>query len=357
MMLHSKLALQDPVLFREFESVRRELLADVRFQDRMERPLGFWTLPGDRRLPLALLDRKLGEVLSTSFADLSATPGIGQKKITSLVKLLERATQDEPPRIPLGLDERRPTAGEDAAREPLTMTVFDADLVSEALWVQWRKVVREQQLGDLKLGGLMPSLQELPTVIWHTSLSYYLNYSVAQIRRLKTHGEKRVRVVLEAFFIVQDAVTRGPEHQPHLTSDLRPKLAGDLDRWAVQATRADKMPSRQQLIDELIQPLLSQIRVDAGETVAELAAGRLGVLTPPQSVRMQSRKMGVTRARVYQLLDECGKVLEVRWPSGERQLAAIAERMLHVGADEKTARLFHAARELFFPARCDEFTR
>ena len=74
-------------LFNSFEEVRKTLL-DERYADRLEKPLAYWALPNDRRLPLAFLGRTLNELLNTPFEQLSATPGIGQKKITSLVKLI-----------------------------------------------------------------------------------------------------------------------------------------------------------------------------------------------------------------------------------------------------------------------------
>ena len=59
-------------------------------------------LPNDRRLPLALLNRTIDQLIHSTFDELAATPGIGRKKISSLVNLLVRATSDEPPSVPFG---------------------------------------------------------------------------------------------------------------------------------------------------------------------------------------------------------------------------------------------------------------
>src|SRR5438105_3611825 len=56
-----------------------------------EVPLAFWALPRDRRLPKALLGRSAREIVQTPFAKLYATPGIGTKKLITLMQLLERA--------------------------------------------------------------------------------------------------------------------------------------------------------------------------------------------------------------------------------------------------------------------------
>ena len=84
---------EDYKLISSFEEVRKTLM-DTRFSDRLEKPLAFWALPNDRRLPLAFLGRTLRDLLDTPFDELSSTPGIGQKKISSLVRLLHRAINE-----------------------------------------------------------------------------------------------------------------------------------------------------------------------------------------------------------------------------------------------------------------------
>ena len=72
------------------------------------------------------------------------------------------------------------------AEKPAVMKTFDPALVSEALWSQWRETVKSHNIGQEKLGRLAPTLQALPTVIWHKPLSDYVNYTVAEIRQLRT---------------------------------------------------------------------------------------------------------------------------------------------------------------------------
>lgn len=142
-------------LVSSFESLRKTLLQE-RYNDRWEKPLAFWALPSDRRLPLAFLGRTIGTLLNTPFAELNATPGIGQKKISSLIKLLARATRDEPPAVPFGVSDSEPERVEAKQREELPAG-FDPMCVSEALWVQWRDTVRRMDLGYEKLGRLAPA--------------------------------------------------------------------------------------------------------------------------------------------------------------------------------------------------------
>src|SRR5271163_1635386 len=85
----------DYELLSNFEAVRKTLL-EKRYRDCLDKPLAFWALPTDRRLPLAFMARPLRELLTTPFDQLYATPGVGRKKIHSLVKLLQRASQSAP---------------------------------------------------------------------------------------------------------------------------------------------------------------------------------------------------------------------------------------------------------------------
>ena len=83
-------------LIGSFQAVCKTLLQE-RFRDRLERPLVFWAMANDRRLPLAFLGRTVGDLVDTPFDELAATPGIGQKKIGTLIKLLTRAIKEQSP--------------------------------------------------------------------------------------------------------------------------------------------------------------------------------------------------------------------------------------------------------------------
>ena len=72
-----------------FDTVRKILL-EHEHVDRLQKPLAYWALPTDRRLPIALLGRTLGELLRTPFQELTATPGIGQKNAGRLPCSQER---------------------------------------------------------------------------------------------------------------------------------------------------------------------------------------------------------------------------------------------------------------------------
>lgn len=329
-------------LHSEFQRLR-SLLLHEEFAERLDRPLAYWALPVDRRLPLAFLGRTLRDLLDTPFEQLSATPGVGHKKISTLIELLIRATKKMPHGLSVAGADKEP---QNRASRP--MGSFDPAIVSEALWEQWRETVRRHGVGHEKLGRLAPSLQALPTVIWNTPLSQYADYSVAQIRQMKTHGEKRIRTILQVFHAVHQSLANTSTND-HLTLRLAPRFAVEVDRAISNMIDGNQVPSRSELRDEVVIPLVEQVRLDAGAAVAKLVEGRLGVSGQPQPVRHQSRRMGVTRARVYQLLETCAMVMAVRWPEGGSRLRALQARLTELAAPADRIELIRTSSDLLFP--------
>jgi len=340
---HVSASVQAFKLKSEFHRLRNTLL-QAEFVDRMDRPLGYWALPVDRRLPLALLGRTIRELLDTPFEELSATPGIGQKKIGTFVELLGRATNHVPP----GSSPAKPTDLRARERPSRSASVFDPSTVSEALWEQWRDTIQRHGLGRERLGRLAPSLQSLPTVIWNTPLSEYAGLTVAEIRSMKTHGEKRTRTILEVFCSVHLALSHTPV-QGHLDVRLAPRLIVDVERGIAQCFETANVPSRNELRDRVVRPLLEQLRLDVSPAVAKLVEGRLGVAGERQPVRHQSRRLGVTRARVYQLFEICAAAMAVRWPEGSFRLRSLHEQLKRQSAPADRIDLVRATINIFFP--------
>ncbi len=341
---------EDHKLVSSFEAIRRTLLQDD-YKDRLDKPLAYWALPNDRRLPLAFLSRSVGDLLSTPFKDLTATRGIGQKKISTLVRLLHRATSEHPPAVPYGIKElaeemtqeqRKRNESESDAEE-----MFDSSLVSEAMWEQWCETARLFNLEHETLGRLAQSLQSLPTVIWQTTLGAYCRRPLSDIRNLKTHGEKRVRVVLEVFHAIHELL-HASNNSTHLSLKVVPRFVPVIEDFIQQAINGDQEATSEDLTNHVVLPLLRQIRLDCGSTIHELAQHRLGVGSELKTVRDLSTELGVTRARVYQLLEDCAKVIAVRWPEGKANYELLADHVT-----EEAQSLYQSARQMFFSEKLE----
>lgn len=325
-----------------YERLRKNLLSQPD-DGRLDKLLSYWVLPTDRRLPIAFLDSPLRELLDQPFDELLATQGVGYKKIMGFFDLLKRVAKDTPPDEPFGLSPPKKKSGAGAVER----SGFDPTLVSEALWTTWCESVQQHGFADHKLGRLAPTLQSLPTVIWHTRLGEYADKSLAQIRRLRTHGEKRIHAVLEIFCTVHEAVATSARNE-NLELDIVPRFIPPLGRWLIDALAAEKAPTLAELRRQVTTPLLRQIELDLGPLVAGLATGRLQIDGRAPTVKLQADELGVTRARVYQLLDDCGKAMEVRWPEG-RWLLAPLEAKLAADGSRNSLTLLRETIELLYP--------
>ncbi len=331
-----------------FESFRKLLTSDT-FAPHLEKPLAHWAVPGDRRLPLALLGRTLGELLRSPFDELAATPGIGRVKLQSFFKLLARAAKTtreelELPAAALSAGVEREAAGAGPSNG------FDPSEVSEVVWAQWRAGVVQHGLGKEPLGRFAPTLRDLPRTLWNTPLETYAAMTLAEIRSQKTHGEKRVRGILAAFHSIHAVVANiGP--QTHLVLRILPRNVDAAETWLGRTLQTPDLPRPEDVLTGFINPLLDQVRTDATRQVAALAESRLGLDGPITSIRRTARTLGLTRVRVYQLLNEIDDILNVRWPTGRHQVYELDARLRAEMAemeDPPALEQFFAAVELFY---------
>lgn len=337
-------------LINRFEVLRRKL-ADQRFADRWDKPLAYWALPNDRRLPLAFLDRSVADLLRTPFDDLYATPGVGRQKLSSLLKLLARAASETPPDAEWPGEESPADEALASAVDGPAATGFDQATVSEAVWVEWRQTVKNHGLEDVPLGRFAPTLAHLPRVLWTTPMSAYTELSLNEIRHLKTHGEKRVAALLEVFAAIHRVLGRVPADVP-LSIRIEPRSVHQVSDWAQEVLGRGELPSPEEVNEQFVRPLLEQVRLDAGDQVADLAAARLGVGGSGTTVRQAARGLGLTRARVYQLLADVAEVVRLRWPAGEGFVNRLAEGLLATRELRSQYTGFQAAVELYFhPAK------
>ncbi|MCD4728452.1 MAG: hypothetical protein K8R46_12365 [Pirellulales bacterium] len=344
-------SVEDIQTLGRFEDYKKILLSPP-FAGHLDKLLAYWALPTDRRPPLAFLGRTLRDLLSTPLVELAATPSIGRNKMVSFVGLLARAAETDPAGLPANIPAQPnpsaacivPDGGGEAPR-------FNPSNISESTWAWWRASVVRGGLAGETLGRLAPSLRNMTRVIWNTPLGVYTSSTLAEIRAMKTHGEKRLRAILDVFHAA-DALVAGMGEQGHLVVRIVPRRIDRVEHWTNRTLQRPGLPDPQDIFENFIQPLLEQVRTDAPTQVVALAEYRLGVAGPMISVRQAARTMRLTRARVYQLLNEINDILMVRWPIGRHQTHELREKFLAEtdrSPDETDLRQFHAAVELFYP--------
>ena len=169
---------------------------------------------------------------------------------------------------------------------------FDPATVSEAMWEKSRKTVRDMICAAEH--GQTRAACRICRPSFGMRFSTYLDYSVAEMRQLKTYGEKRVPVVLEVFHAVQEAVGQ-TRLKSHLTLRLIPKFVVPLENWLAECLDKPHKVSPESVRECLAIPLVEQVQIDCGSTVARLVEGRWGIHAAPQNVRTQAKRMGVNR--------------------------------------------------------------
>ena len=326
-----------------YEEIRKALLESCS-DEYLEMPLAHWVLPVDRRLPLAFLGRSLGDLLHSGFDDLAATPGVGEKKIRSFLTLLARIAATSPLE---GNGNGRTQHREPSAHiHAVSDNGFEPDEVSEVLWSQWQETVKRCGLACESIGRVAPTLQNVTRVIWQSPLADFLDLPLAELRDKRTYGEKRVQAVLAVFFGLHQLLSGMGDHN-ELAIRLVPRHIDHAERWTGRCLQRADLPNPKEILDSYVVPLIEQLRHDASRQIVQLAETRLGICGPLTSIRQTAKQMGLTRARVYQLLNEINDILAVRWPLGRCQSYHLLERL---GEADTSFDQFRAAVELLYPA-------
>lgn len=336
-------------LRNQFEAVKEKLLT-VGYEERIKKPLSYWSMPNDRRLPMAFMDRAITTILATAFEDLCSTTGIGEKKLQMLIELLHRAIEGDPQAPPQPANTASLTNPTFASELELALDAFNHRNVTEGQWAKWKATIVRHRLQQIPLGRLARALSEVTTVIWTMPLGYYLAYSLDELRHLKTHGDKRVRSILEVFYTIELYMNNVPAGG-HISVRLDPQFSVDVENAFLEIVNQSQLPTEKKVQQMVLKPIVEQLKLDVSELAYDLVRKRIGLDTEAKGVRDQSIALGLTRARVYQIMEECSEAIQVRWPRGRLLLGDL---LIHLadrkGADHVVKQMQHL-QTLLYPSR------
>ena len=330
-----------------------ETLRSPAYKRHLGKRLGFWVNPSDKRLPIALLGRPVGEILEMSLEELLRFPSIGEKKFSALISLLLRIVNTPETKLP-SLDEIAVNVSDTAKTAESEESDHELrwNLVSEFEWSDWQRVVREQGLEQEKIGRLCNSLNDIPRVLWGKTLGTYCRVSLEELRAMKTHGERRVHAILRLFHDIFEIAAKFDE-VPRLRVRMSLRWIDEIQLWMAEVLESHTFPSRDELLRRFVQPCLAQLRIDATDGVIQLAEARLGLKGPITSVRQVAKEMNLARARVYQLLGQINEIMSVRWPEGGSFVYRLRDKCIYEMIDRPATdahEIFMAAAELFYPS-------
>ena len=90
-------------------------------------------------------------------------------------------------------------------------------------------------------------------VIWNTPLGAYTSSTLAEIRSMKTHGEKRVRAILRRLQAVYTLVA-GMGTQEHLAVRIVPRQIDQVEQWTGRVLQRPGIPGEQEIFGRLRRP-------------------------------------------------------------------------------------------------------
>jgi hypothetical protein len=333
----------------EFQALRDSLLAP-QFDERRKRPILYWSKPDDRRLPMALIDLTVDQLLSKPFEELCLTRGIGVKKLRMLLELLERAIASDPQLPepePMGSQTMVPNF---ATKLSEALDNFNSRAVTEGQWAKWKTTVAKHRLNSMPLGRLARNLMEITSVIWNSPLGNYLPYSLDELRQLKTYGEKRVGSILEVFYTIDLSMSAMPEGG-HLVLRLEPRYVYEVETAVFDMMAHFAPPQAKTVQQAVIYPLLNQLKLDMGDFAHDLVRDRVGTGAKAKAIREQSEELGLTRARLYQVLEECALAAHVRWPQGRVVLNELMVYLSNREGLERVVRQLHQLIITLYPTK------
>lgn len=329
-----------------FSSIRDHLLGG-HLTTQLDKPLAYWVISNDRGLPIALLDQSVSEILATSFDRLAATPGIGTKKLNTLLSLLDRISLDN---HEVGNAASPTPTNSNGNAHNATATVateFDPQNVSETQWRHWCQTIERWNLSTETLGRLASSLQTLPSTLWRKTFRDYARYKLTEIRGLKSHGSKRVCAIVSAFYNVNRLISNCDEQIP-FKIHLVPANIADAEEGITSLLAGPETITKERIHKLIFVPLADQIQRDLGQTSIEVLQCRLGIEMAPMSVNAMSKKFGTARARIYQYHDAIANAMNVRWPNGRERLSSVTRTLESQNAEQEGISFFKRMGELFF---------
>ncbi len=278
MKLNKTASVEELQVISRFESLRKILLSD-QYADHRKKPLAYWALPTDRRLPLAFLGRTLEDLLRRAILRTVQHARDRTEKNVLFCDALGAGGQYRPLRTAHRPDRPFPSGSPAATATRRRATASTRPRSPKSLWSQWRASVVKHGLGDEKLGRFAPSLRNMTRVIWNTPLEFYTKYTLGEIRAMKTHGEKRIRAILEVFHSLHVLVANMGT-QEDLVVRIVPRRIDRVEQWLGQVLQTPGVPEPGEIFDHFVSPLLEQVRTDATQQIASLAENRLGISAP-----------------------------------------------------------------------------
>jgi len=284
-----------------------------------------WVCAEDKHFPHLFFDRPLRHFTRISLRNIRATPTIGEKKLSKLLDVLERACDairrpnlrpaagQMVRNVPRPFKEAEDTGHQGPIARQIASTVIGE--ITEDEWEGLCRIAMTHHLEHYALGRLAPSLRYLPSSLWKTPIDFYTGRSLAEITRLPGHGDRRRRLVVEVFRSLGRSLSTIPGDS-HLKVCVMSAAVRDVSAWIEAVLLRERLPDLDEMHHCLAERLLAQLDVDLGPEIREMVERRIGLAGQRESFDQIAQAFRLTRERIRQLINRAPEVFHVRWPEG-----------------------------------------
>jgi hypothetical protein len=335
------------------------------------KPLSRWVKPGDRYFPNIFVNKTLREVGETGIGELRQVRGIGLRKLRILMDVVERAVQD----IELCIENelsvisqsavdpgQQPTASVETWSHQLilnlnTVAAFaavDRSVVDKAYaelnsdeWNMVCQAIKQAGFANYTFGRVIRS--------HHKFVARYLNKSVAAVTDLSFEEFmefKRTKPTLamksfdEIFRLARIAALG--EREPTISFHLTASPIGRVVKWVEHVLDGSNVPDYRGIGNQLLLPLIEQVKIDLGMRTAKMLKRRIGHLRKPETLTQIAAPLGLTRERVRQILMSVRKSISLRWPDGKLAVQRLYQKCIDTQQPARSIRFVRRIMSLIF---------
>jgi hypothetical protein len=182
-------------------------------------------------------------------------------------------------------------------------------------WEAWSRTIVGFGFEHEPVGRYARSLRRLPRTLWHVPLRQFATESLACLRSRPWFGRKKLGVVGE---VLQDLATTLEAQRFAAAEPPRIRIAPIVDaEWRLLERIADGGGGGlTDLAADVVPRLLEQIEQDVGSLARRAWTSRLPAAVPAETCSRRAARLGISRARYYQLLADGRTALRLRWPEG-----------------------------------------
>jgi DNA repair protein RadC len=337
----------DTNLREKYEAFQQFAQAN-KYNHLLERPLSNWVRGNDRHLPQKFMSLSMLNLSEINFDELLNTSGIGEVKIERLINLTDRMQtqiKNDQKTNELDFTEIFDLPSEVDLNDSADSQYSDPD---EIRWEKARAFATRNRIANQKVGSVAVSLQEIQNSFWDKPLSDFTDLTYTELQSMPGFGEKKISAIANLIEGIELRL-KGVQSIDEISITIMRAEVEQILNWVKISLASKDYPSTEDIRENVLTPLLSLIRNDLNDSVAQVIELRIGMDKPPQTLYEIGLVLGgISRERVRQLENNARNVLQVRWSEGGIYLGALSRHWSIMSGCESQQQLLSSISKVCF---------